>query len=127
MRRQNSRTPSRAGIMKQVQKVTMTPDLLGKTYIASGNWDLLGNVAVTMVPGAGIECNRLSQGQFSHRVGRMSIRTANLVFPRRFGRGGGDRNRIEVKRTSHHCRVRVLLGSPLTPTGRVEKLDNLRA
>ena len=46
---------ARAEIMKHVQKITMTPDLLGKTYIASGNWDLLGNVAVTMVPGARIE------------------------------------------------------------------------
>ena len=43
---------ARAEIMKHLQKITMTPDLLGKTYIASGNWDLLGNVAVTMVPGA---------------------------------------------------------------------------
>ena len=47
--------------------------------------------AANLVPGAGIECNRLSQGRFSYRVGRMSIRTANLVFPRRIGRGGGDR------------------------------------
>jgi hypothetical protein len=42
----------RAEITKHVQKIILTPDLLGKTYIASGNWDLLGNVAVTMVPGA---------------------------------------------------------------------------
>jgi hypothetical protein len=45
----------RAEIMKHAQKITLAPDLLGKTYIASGNWDLLGNVAVTMVPGARIE------------------------------------------------------------------------
>jgi hypothetical protein len=44
----------RAEIMKHVQKITMTPDLLGKTYIVSGNWDLLGSVALIMVPGARI-------------------------------------------------------------------------
>jgi hypothetical protein len=38
----------RAEIMKDVQKITLTPDLLEKTYIASGNWDLLGSVALTI-------------------------------------------------------------------------------
>jgi len=41
---------ARAEIIKHVQKITMTPE--GRTYIASGSWDLLGSVAVTMVPGA---------------------------------------------------------------------------
>jgi site-specific DNA recombinase len=45
----------RAAIGKHVQKITMTPD--GRTYIASGSWDLLGAGAgaVSMVPGARIE------------------------------------------------------------------------
>jgi site-specific DNA recombinase len=43
----------RAEIAKHVQKIALTPD--GKTYIASGSWNLLGGVAVTMVPGARIE------------------------------------------------------------------------
>ena len=44
---------ARAEIAKHVQKITLTPDV--KTYVASGSWDLLGGVAVTMVPGARIE------------------------------------------------------------------------
>lgn len=39
----------RAEIAKHVEKITLTPE--GRTYIASGTWNLLGNVAVTMVPG----------------------------------------------------------------------------
>jgi site-specific DNA recombinase len=46
---------ARAAIGKHVQKITLTPE--GRTYIASGSWDLLGAgaVAVSMVPGARIE------------------------------------------------------------------------
>jgi site-specific DNA recombinase len=43
----------RAEIAKHVSKITLTPE--GRTYVASGSWNLLGNVAVTMVPGARIE------------------------------------------------------------------------
>jgi hypothetical protein len=43
----------RAEIAKHVQKITLTPE--GRMYIASGTRDLLGGVAVTMVPGARIE------------------------------------------------------------------------
>jgi hypothetical protein len=43
----------RVEIAKHVQKIALTPE--GKTYIASGSWDLLGGVADTMVPGARIE------------------------------------------------------------------------
>ena len=43
---------ARAEIAKHVQKITLTPE--GRIYIASGTWDLLGGVAVTMVPGARI-------------------------------------------------------------------------
>jgi len=39
----------RAELAKHVQKITLTPE--GRTYVASGSWDLLGGVAVTMVPG----------------------------------------------------------------------------
>jgi hypothetical protein len=42
---------ARAEIAKHVQKITLTPE--GRIYIASGTWDLLGGVAVTMVPGEG--------------------------------------------------------------------------
>src|SRR6267143_1123078 len=44
---------ARAAIGKHVQKITLTPE--GRTYIASGSWDLLGAgaVAVSLVPGAG--------------------------------------------------------------------------
>jgi hypothetical protein len=42
----------RAAIAQHVQKITLTPE--GRTYIASGTWNLLGSVAVTMVPGARI-------------------------------------------------------------------------
>jgi hypothetical protein len=40
----------RAEIAKHVERITVTPE--GRSYIASGTWDLLGSVAVTMVPGA---------------------------------------------------------------------------
>jgi len=43
---------ARAEIAKHVRKITLTPE--GRIYIASGTWDLLGGVAVTMVPGARI-------------------------------------------------------------------------
>jgi site-specific DNA recombinase len=43
----------RAEIAKYVEKITLTPE--GRTYVASGSWNLLGGVAVTMVPGARIE------------------------------------------------------------------------
>jgi site-specific DNA recombinase len=43
----------RAEIAKHVEKITLTPE--GRTYVASGTWDLLGSVAVRMVPGARIE------------------------------------------------------------------------
>jgi hypothetical protein len=39
----------RAEIAKHVEKITLTPE--GRTYIASGTWDLLGSVAVTCYPG----------------------------------------------------------------------------
>jgi site-specific DNA recombinase len=42
----------RAEIAKHVEKITLTPE--GRTYIAAGAWDLLGGVAVRMVPGARI-------------------------------------------------------------------------
>ncbi len=45
----------RAELAKHVQKITLTPD--GRTYTASGRWDLLENVAVRMVPGEGIGPN----------------------------------------------------------------------
>jgi DNA invertase Pin-like site-specific DNA recombinase len=41
---------ARAEIAKHVAKITLTPQ--GRAYIASGTWDLLGGVAVRMVPGA---------------------------------------------------------------------------
>ena len=44
----------RAELMKHVQKITMTPDLLEKTYMVSGIWDWLGAVATRLVPGARI-------------------------------------------------------------------------
>jgi hypothetical protein len=46
---------ARAEIGKHAQKITLTPE--GRTYIASGSWDLLGAGAVagSMVPGARIE------------------------------------------------------------------------
>jgi hypothetical protein len=44
---------ARAEIAKHVQKMALTPE--GRVYIVSGTWDLLGGVAVTMVPGARIE------------------------------------------------------------------------
>jgi hypothetical protein len=43
---------ARAEIAKHVKKITLTPE--GRMSIASGTWDLLGDVAVTMVPGAQI-------------------------------------------------------------------------
>ena len=43
----------RAEIAKHVEKITLTPE--GRIYVASGTWDLLGNAAVRMVPGARIE------------------------------------------------------------------------
>ena len=48
---------ARAAIANHVQKIEMTPD--GKTYVASGSWDLLGggSGAVSMVPGARLACN----------------------------------------------------------------------
>jgi hypothetical protein len=39
--------PVRAEIAKHVQKITLTPD--GRTYVASGEWNLLGSVAAWMV------------------------------------------------------------------------------
>ena len=44
---------ARAEIAKHVKKITLTPE--GRMYIASGAWNLLGSVAVTMVQGARIE------------------------------------------------------------------------
>jgi site-specific DNA recombinase len=44
---------ARAEIAKHVEKITLTPE--GRTYIASGTWNLLGSVAARMVPGARIE------------------------------------------------------------------------
>jgi hypothetical protein len=46
---------AREEIAKHVGKITLTPE--GRIYIASGTWDLLGGVAVTMMPGARIVCN----------------------------------------------------------------------
>ena len=40
---------ARAEIAKHVEKITMHPD--GRTYVASGTWDLLRDVAFRMVPG----------------------------------------------------------------------------
>jgi hypothetical protein len=64
---------ARAEIMKHVQKITMTPE--GKTYIASGNWDLLGSVAVRLVPGARYarHCHRLSSWLNWRRSPKKSI------------------------------------------------------
>ena len=39
--------------MPGLEKIILTPD--GRAYVASGSWNLLGGVAVTMVPGARIE------------------------------------------------------------------------
>jgi hypothetical protein len=44
---------ARAEIAQHVERITLTPE--GRMYIASGTWNLLGSVAVTMVPGARIE------------------------------------------------------------------------
>ena len=44
---------ARAAIAKHVEKIILTPE--GRAYVASGSWNLLGGVAVTMVPGARIE------------------------------------------------------------------------
>jgi hypothetical protein len=41
---------ARAEIAKHVEKITLNPE--AQIYIASGTWNLLGSVAVTMVPGA---------------------------------------------------------------------------
>jgi len=41
---------ARAEIAKHVEKITMHPD--GRSYVASGTWDLLRGVAFRMVPGA---------------------------------------------------------------------------
>ena len=46
---------ARAEIAKHVRRIILTPE--GRTYVASGTWDLLGNVAVRMVPGEGIGPN----------------------------------------------------------------------
>jgi len=43
---------ARAEIARHVEKIILAP--AGKVYIASGTWDLLGGVAVRMVPGARI-------------------------------------------------------------------------
>ncbi len=43
----------RAEIAKHVERITLTP--AGRSYVASGTWDLLGSVAVRLVPGARIE------------------------------------------------------------------------
>jgi hypothetical protein len=40
-------------LAKHVQKISLTPE--GRIYITSGTRNLLGSVAVTMVPGARIE------------------------------------------------------------------------
>ena len=44
---------ARVEIAKHVERITLAAD--GRTYVASGTWDLFGSVAVTMVPGARIE------------------------------------------------------------------------
>jgi hypothetical protein len=41
---------AREGIAKHVQKITLKA--IHRTYVASGNWDWLGNVANCVVPGA---------------------------------------------------------------------------
>jgi hypothetical protein len=41
---------ARAEIAKHVEKITLNPE--GQIYIRFGTWNLLGSVAVTMVPGA---------------------------------------------------------------------------
>lgn len=41
---------ARAEIAKHVEKIVLDPD--GRIYVASGTWDLLGGVAVRMVPRA---------------------------------------------------------------------------
>jgi hypothetical protein len=58
---------ARAEIAKHVQKITLTPE--GRIYIASGAWDLLGGVAVTMVPGArhARYCHRYNSGWLLER------------------------------------------------------------
>lgn len=67
---------ARAEIAKHVQKIKLTPE--GRTYIASGTWDLLGSVAVTMVPGGRVE---LPTPAFSGRrsTGELPRHTVYLV------------------------------------------------
>jgi hypothetical protein len=54
---------ARAAIAQHVQKITLKPE--GRSYIASGVWDWLGGVAVTMVPGARF-APRVPQSLASH-------------------------------------------------------------
>ncbi len=56
---------ARAEIAKHVEKITLTPE--GRMYIASGSWNLLGSVAVTMVPGARIAPFAQSHSVFPSR------------------------------------------------------------
>jgi hypothetical protein len=44
-----------AEIAKHVEKIILAPE--GRTYVASGRWDLFGSVAVKMMPGGGIGPN----------------------------------------------------------------------
>jgi hypothetical protein len=50
--RSASETELASAQAKHVEKITLTPE--GRTYIATGTWDLLGSLAVRMVPGARI-------------------------------------------------------------------------
>ena len=47
---------AREGIAKHVQKITLKA--IHRTYVASGNWDWLGNVANCVVPGPGTNGSR---------------------------------------------------------------------
>jgi hypothetical protein len=59
---------ARAEIAKHVSKIILTPE--GRAYIASGTWDLLGGVAVRMVPGARFApfAPRNSHSQLQHDI-----------------------------------------------------------
>jgi site-specific DNA recombinase len=56
----------RAEIAKHVSKIMLIPE--GRAYIASGTWDLLGGMAVRMVPGARVARNPRSSHHFSLQI-----------------------------------------------------------
>jgi hypothetical protein len=88
----------RAEIAKHVQKITLTPD--GRTYLASGTWDLLGNVAVRMVPGARIE---LATPAFSGRRSTSELPRHGGNFSILGGHGSCVKSSKKEKRIGHRA------------------------